>query len=725
MKNNDNIEKMLAQKADSVKIPDKLEPENVCEMLKNQTAAKHKVAPKKRVAMRFAAGATAFAALLVTMGFAAKNTQVFDSSQLKANKNTQSNTSQSGDISSVNVIENTENASYTDIYKTLEIAKNKVYFDDSDGFSIIGGIFGSSAKNETGAATTDDMQLESDSIETAGDDNLFADDMQTGLGGESDDYSETITQVEGIDEADIVKTNGSEIFYIVDNTVYSIAVENGVFSQAQIIFGQTLADYEYIANMYIAQDKLAIITETHNSSGFNEELMVDTIYCTNDVTTTVYFIATDGSDVHSYAQSGQCSDSRMIDNTLLIITNDDSKSLSNIDRRSRPSYLPSYYCDGSEEYVPAADIVVSEDITELSYCIAASIDITAPESPKAIKAFAGSSSNVYCSAENLYITSYCYDYDEYRTYTKISRLSLADNLEIKAQSKVVGTVLNQYSMDEYNGYFRAAVCYNKQNDDMTLGTESAVVIFDMSLNEVGRCDGLGVGETLRSVRFSGETAYVVTFMQTDPLYAIDLSDPTNPVMLDEFKVSGYSTYLHPYKDNLMLSFGVEADEVTGQTNGLKLMMYDTSDPDNLVLLDSYVWEDTEEYFDGVDENGVYTWYDNYCWYDSAAVWDEKALFIDAQRNIIGIPIYYYNYYQDENEYTDTMIAGYYIFTFTDDGFSQVFVTTCAENEYSLYNSNFNRAVRIGEYLYALSPYRLISVNLSDFSTVDTLENFAQ
>ncbi|MBQ7131595.1 MAG: beta-propeller domain-containing protein [Oscillospiraceae bacterium] len=745
MKHNDNIEKMIRENADMIKVPNELEPQNISVMLKEKKAAKAVKTPKRNAALRFAAGATAFAVVATGGVFAAKNAGMFDSEPLKNDDNNNSSSRNDNSISYGENIIDTPKASYDDVYDTLKIAKNNVYSADDEGkgfFELFGdllfggnktdGVINSGAADMENSATDDmvtdeEMEMPEEDFDST-DDNLDTNDK---------DFSETITQVEGIDEADIVKTNGDDIFYIANSVVYRIPVENGIFGEKQVLFGESLENNEDIIDMYLAENSLVLITETFEGSDCiiysddvvsDDMIVYDDYYYYNNSDTNVYILDTESGSENTYTQSGAYISSRMIDNTLLLVTNDDSRNLGNIDPHNKPSYIPSYYCNGEEEFVAAEDIVVAEDITSLDYCIAAAIDVTAPEAPSAIKAFAGSSGEVYCSADNLYVTGYTYDYEDYMAYTKITRLDLSNNLEIASQGMVVGTVLNQYSMDEYEGYFRIATQFY---DSETYEEENAVFVLDLTLNEVGKCEDLGIGETIRSVRFEGTMAYVVTFMQTDPLYAIDLSDPANPAMLDEFKVSGYSTYLHPYKDNLMFSFGVEADEETGWTTGIKIMMYDTTDPENLVLLDSYVWENVEEIVDDFID-GKYVYYDNYIYYDSSAMYDEKALFIDEERNLIGVPIFEYGYYSDESEWKETFGKSYFIFTFENGKFEQMFeyedITTIhpeSDGHIAIDYTEYERAVRIGEYLYVLSANHLFSVNFADMSIVDTFENFSE
>ena len=144
--------------------------------------------------------------------------------------------------------------------------------------------------------------------------------------------------------------------------------------------------------------------------------------------------------------------------------------------------------------------------------------------------------------------------------------------------EVTGHLLNQYSLSEHDGYLRVATTagdpwWGGQNE-----SESFVTVFDEvddELEQVGQVGGLGEGERIFAVRFMGDTGFVVTFRQVDPLYTVDLSDPTNPVVVGELKIPGFSTYLHPVDPGLLLGVGQDATE-EGQTTGSQVSLFDVS-----------------------------------------------------------------------------------------------------------------------------------------------------
>jgi hypothetical protein len=152
--------------------------------------------------------------------------------------------------------------------------------------------------------------------------------------------------------------------------------------------------------------------------------------------------------------------------------------------------------------------------------------------------------------------------------------------DYEASGEVAGWLLNQFSMSALDGNLRVATTENA--DDFGSATSSSVRILHRDgtkLVESGAVTGLGKGERIFAVRFVGSLGYVVTFRQTDPLFVIDLHDVTNPVQVGELKIPGYSAYLHPIDDGLLLGIGQAASD-NGMTQGTKISLYDVRDPAN-------------------------------------------------------------------------------------------------------------------------------------------------
>jgi len=170
--------------------------------------------------------------------------------------------------------------------------------------------------------------------------------------------------------------------------------------------------------------------------------------------------------------------------------------------------------------------------------------------------------------------------EEYRVTTQIHKFSVAQPgaAVYRSSGEVEGTVLNQFSMSEKDGYLRIATT----RPQLTEGSASVSFVTVMEekgdkLVSIGAVGNLGKGEQIYAVRFIGDAGYVVTFRQTDPLYVIDLRDPTSPVITGELKIPGFSNYLHPVGEDLLLGIGQDADD-QGRVKGLQVSLFDVSDP---------------------------------------------------------------------------------------------------------------------------------------------------
>lgn len=252
--------------------------------------------------------------------------------------------------------------------------------------------------------------------------------------------------------------------------------------------------------------------------------------------------------------------------------------------------------------------------------------------------------------------------------TEIVKIDL-DKFDVSANGKVPGTPLNQFSLDEYDGYLRIATTIGGFNNNFgSISSESVndVYVLDNELNIKGSVQDLGLGERIYSTRFIGDKAYVVTFKQTDPFYILDLSDPNSPQKRGELKIPGYSSYLHPISENRILGIGQEGSQ-------LKLSYFDVADMDNPQEIAKYT---LDEYY-------------------SESLYDHHAFLQDAEHEIFFIP---------GNE-------GAYIFSYADDQLD--LVKALSEN-------NVKRALYINNYLYILG---LDSITILDENTWGSVNKF--
>jgi hypothetical protein len=205
--------------------------------------------------------------------------------------------------------------------------------------------------------------------------------------------------------------------------------------------------------------------------------------------------------------------------------------------------------------------------------------------------FVGESSVEYASSKSLYLLSsaypFYYDFNNYKQRSMVYKFNFDEDLSYGAVGSVYGTALNQFSLSEYNNILRIAttegfswVSEETKNRLYTLKEHQSI------LDVEGVLTGLGEeGERIKSVRFMGNRAYLVTFKTTDPLYTIDLTDPKSPKKIGELKVDGYSAYLHPIDKDKLLGIGQNSDS-DGNRLGVKIELFDISDLTHPLSLDT-------------------------------------------------------------------------------------------------------------------------------------------
>jgi inhibitor of cysteine peptidase len=283
--------------------------------------------------------------------------------------------------------------------------------------------------------------------------------------------------------------------------------------------------------------------------------------------------------------------------------------------------------------------------------------------------------------------------------TVIHKISIMNgNIEYVTNGEAPGQTLNQFSMDEYNGNFRIATTTNNWR------TESLnhMYVLDSNLNIIGRLEDLASGERIYSVRFMGDKAYMVTFRQIDPLFVIDLSNPTNPAVLGFLKIPGVSDYLHPYDETHVIGVGRDATE-RGSITGMKLSLFDVSDVANPTEVSKYI----------IGERGTY----------SEALYDHKAFLFSKEKNLLVIPVREY-----EKDYRESFQGAYVFNVELVEGFvlkgtvTHVNETAKEEDEwYYDWNAEVRRSLYIDNILYTVSNSMIKANDLADLSEISEVE----
>ena len=397
--------------------------------------------------------------------------------------------------------------------------------------------------------------------------------------------------------------------------------------------------------------------------------------------------------LNELGQSGTLIDSRMVGDILYLVYS--YYVPGEIDETDPSTYVPALYLGDAKTEVAADDIMLLGEPGAAQYLTVSSIDVGSPAEFLDTQSILGCGSDIYCNSETLVValTTMEETNDVSKDKTELFRFSLKDGaVTMESQGSVPGYVLNQFSMDEYNGYFRIVTTENVTHYFNGGGIASAeqektrnhLFVLDESMNIVGSIEDLARGESIYSARFMGDTGYFVTYRQVDPLFTVDLSTPSEPKILSELKVPGFSNYLHPFGDGLLLGFGQNSDEESGEIQGLKLSMFDTSDPAAVA----------EKHSELLGEK--------YMW--SNAIGNHKAILVDSEKNLIGFPA--------ENEY---MLYSYS----PESGFQKIAQLTLeadgpGDMDYDL------RGFYVDDVFYLYSPSGLAAFSMEDFSRISTL-----
>ncbi len=418
----------------------------------------------------------------------------------------------------------------------------------------------------------------------------------TAMPGETADDSDakrnhgtTNTQEQDVDEGDLIKTDGKYLYVTRrNNSVVSIVdIQNNKLEKVSQIEIKTDED---IQEIYLNGKTLIIVgtaydfaqDETKENTASGARLYgADVAYGIGNLFVKVYDIskAKEPKLVTEYSQQGQYKNSRMIGTKLYCV----STYYVNVARDDYKDYcIPETTINGVCEPVPAGCISVIEDSKSSTYAVITTLDISKDKEPES-EAILGDCDNLYASSQGMFLSENDWN-EKSEEFTKIYRFEYTETgIEYKCMGKVPGYIKNQFAMSYDGEYFKIATTQNNAKVDgdakwMSIDDRTNnLYILNNNMQIVGKVEDLAKGELIQSVRYIGNTAYVVTFRQTDPLFVIDLSDPTKPTVKGELKITGFSEYLHPITNNLLIGVGQDGTE-TGTNGDCKISLFDVSDP---------------------------------------------------------------------------------------------------------------------------------------------------
>ncbi len=482
--------------------------------------------------------------------------------------------------------------------------------------------------------------------------------------GTTNDYSTTNIQVAGVDEADTVKTDGQYMYVIGNNSqvVYILDASSANPQNAQVL-SKISFDSGSPMGIYLSADgnELAVLGSNYvpyaiygSFPGLYPANVMFPSWTTNTNFVYVYDVSDKANPVltRNITISGSYVDSRMIGNYVYDIISENAYLLNGT------VLLPTVFSGQQPSTVAPTNIyyVNSSDSAYMYTTIMALNIENSQEQAVSTTILMGNAGSIYVSPSNIYLT------DEVTTYqgtsttatqtgtaivpepfmpvqiysqgTEIYRIAISGpSFTLAAEGNVTGTVMNQYSMDEYNGYFRiATTSYDYSSTTST--QENNLYVLDSNLQVVGQLENLASGEALHSARFIGDRCYLVTFNQIDPLFVVDLSQPTNPMVLGNLTIPGYSDFLEPYDATHLIGIGQDVNasidankaEIPGDVYytavlGLKVSLFDVSNVTNPKETSSIV----------IGDSGT----------TSEALTDPKAILFDASRNLLVLPVELY------------------------------------------------------------------------------------
>ena len=522
-------------------------------------------------------------------------------------------------------------------------------------------------------------------------------------------YSTTNTQVQGIDEADIVKTDGKYLYIAGNKAVRIVSADKGKMKDIATI---KLPQNKDVSEIYIEGDRLILIGRKYEEikrvlpyeqSGSatppekgvltsNDMAVSSKIYMPYYSKSYSFIDVYDISDhknplfIKGHEMEGNYQSSRKNGEIVYLITNayvyNDLVLPMMRDTNVNKEIVP----------VPLNDIMIMPDCPVSGYVVVSAININNSEKTQ-VEAITTSGDLTYMNSSALYITTSGYNGQSTITKFKINGM----NIGYAGSGKVKGYILNQFSMDEYNNYFRVATTYNNENN---------LFILDNALNICGSVTDLAKGERVYSVRFMGDKGYIVTYRTMDPLFVFDLSNPKDPKVTGELKIPGFSNYLHPVGDDLILGIGQDTyeifkkdssgnDVVVGtRQGGIKLSLFDVSDMGKPKEISNYVLGDSGSYSD--------------------VFYDHKAAMFDSASNKVIF----------DASITDTSGKnrhGAAVFNFGNSTIKLQGIIDYIQPEVSgMYIPYGRRALYIGDELYYVQDGVVSSYNYKTLSPIDTL-----
>ena len=527
---------------------------------------------------------------------------------------------------------------------------------------------------------------------------------------EGKDYSTTTTQEELIDEADIVKTDGSCIYAMDSKGTLRIADAASMKLLCEIN-GENSSDYK---EMYVDGNCLQLICQQEDyitykgsidlpSANAGGEKNTDGVRTSYSMPVTTVTVETyDISDREKpkktgvYHQDGSYLSSRRTDGRMYLFTSYTPEVGDSADQ------LQYYVPRCGEEYIAYDHIYLPTPEKDFSYngriyLVAGAVAQENPDQATDVMAVVSSANIFYVSENNIYSATEIWNDRE--TRTEIVRID-------GAAGSVAGELHNNFSMNEADDCLRIVTTVEGWDKDYSnFSRSNGLYVLNEKLKTIGKIEDLAEGEQIKAARFMGDTGYFVTYRNTDPLFAADLSDPKNPRIMSELNITGFSEYLHFYGENQLLGIGWETDPDTGNVSGMKCSMFDISDPSDVRETDRFILKDV-----------------SFC----DALYNYHAILAAPKKSLFGFA---YGIYGDNTDVYDSSENYYYaLLSYHDqNGFEPQMYLNINDSELFAGSMSYQdycrvRGVYIGDMFYLVTEKGIVSYNIQkDYEQTGTLK----
>ena len=628
--NEQEILTQLRKAAEEIEIPEALKPEQIEKQLQEQKAKQQQenqhLEPKKSkkiIPWRRLGSMVAVLALVVCSGIYITVTRV--------DKN--SGTGQTDSVAMTDTQQTVGEAGETEYVD--ETALGTMYHPASDYKEVYQTLLKGYQQNnqqnwieeetsaETSTAASGAMNSGSDKYDYSdGAEYGSADvDLPEGSKEGGKDYSTTNLQMEGVDESDIAKIDGSYIYTVEDKYIVITDIRDGKLKEVTRFLPKDCGASDRVMEIYVDGDQLILVVQCYETS-----LEEDSAFCyeMNGKSTTqiqVYSIVDRKNPKFEgrLIQDGYYNTSRKIGDVVYLFTqyNMTSDVTSYVEKKHGvealkegngvSSLAEAVIPKVNGEKVAANEIYLPESSGE-SGILVSSLDVNKPDKVLDSKLVISGYAQTYISKDALYL--YEEDYDG-AMITNIAKFALDEGrISGVAAAAVRGYVRDTFAINASDGYLRVLTTDYSTEDEM-----NALYILDENMKLTGQLTGIAPGEEIYAARFMGNTGYFVTYRNTDPLFTVDLSDPAKPEIIGELKVTGFSEYLHFWDDTHLLGIGYESDENTGNIENIKLSMFNIENPGEVTEEAKLVLKDVDY---------------------SEALYDYKSVIISKDKNLIGL-----------------------------------------------------------------------------------------